>query len=63
MTSRTQAAIVRLALLLGAASPAMAGSISVQARLANHEPFAGAVVTVSSAATHAPLAPVSAIVD
>jgi plastocyanin len=45
------------------AVPALAGTLSVQANLANREPFAGAVVTVSSAATHAPVAPVSAIVD
>jgi plastocyanin len=45
------------------AVPAVAGSLSVQANLANHEPFAGAVVTVNGAAAHAPVAPISAIVD
>jgi plastocyanin len=45
------------------AVPAVAGTLSVQANLASHEPFAGAVVTVSAAATRAPVAPVSAIVD
>jgi plastocyanin len=55
--------MVRLVLLLCAASPAMAGTISVQAKLANHEPFAGAVVTVRSDASHAAVAPVSAILD
>jgi len=45
------------------AVPAVAGTLSVQANLASHEPFAGAVITVSSAAMHAPVAPVSAIVD
>ena len=60
--SRISAGIFRL-LLLCSAVPAVAGTISVQAMLANHEPFAGAVVTVSAAATHAPVAPVSAIVD
>jgi plastocyanin len=45
------------------AVPAAAGTLSVQANLVSHEPFAGAVVTVAAAATHAPVAPISAIVD
>jgi plastocyanin len=45
------------------AVPAAAGTLSVQANLVSHEPFAGAVVTVSAAAAHAPVAPISAIVD
>src|ERR1700733_11229322 len=45
------------------AVPAVAGTLSVQANLASHEPFAGAVVTVSAAATRAPVAPVDAILD
>lgn len=60
--SRKGARIVRLLLLFCATSQAMAGTISVQAKLADHEPFAGAIVTVRGAAGHAP-APVSAILD
>ena len=59
---RISAWILRLLWLCPAVS-AMAGTLSVQANLANHEPFAGAVVTVSGAATHAPVAPIKAIVD
>src|ERR1700726_5235711 len=59
---RTSARIVRLLLLFCAASPAMAGTISVQAQLSNHEPFAGAIVTARGATSHAPV-PVSAILD
>jgi plastocyanin len=50
-------------MLLGSAVPAVAGTISVQANLANHEPFAGAVVTVRAQGAHAPSAPISAILD
>jgi plastocyanin len=61
--SRTSVRIGRLMLLFWAASSAMAGTISVQAKLADHEPFAGAVVTVRGATSHAPVAPISAILD
>jgi plastocyanin len=61
--SRTSARIARLALLFWAASPTMAGTISVQAKLADQDPFAGAVVTARAAASHAPAAPLSAILD
>src|ERR1700726_14689 len=57
---RTSARIVRLLLLFWAASPAMAGTISVQAQLADHAPFAGAIVTARGTTGHAPV-PVSAI--
>jgi len=56
------AAILRL-MLLGLTVPVMAGTISVQANLANHEPFAGAVVSVRAESSHAANAPISAIVD
>ena len=49
--------------LLGTAVPALAGTLNVQANLANREPFAGVVVTVRGEASHAPVAPVSAILD
>jgi plastocyanin len=61
--SRTRALLVWLTLLAGAAAPAYGGAISVQAHLADHKPFAGAFITVQGAAAHAPVAPVSAIVD
>jgi len=60
--SRISAGIVRV-MLLGSAVPVVAGTISVQANLANHEPFAGAVVTVRADGAHAPSAPISAILD
>jgi len=47
----------------GAMAPAFGATISVHASLADHQPFAGAVITVQAAAAHAPLAAVSAIVD
>jgi plastocyanin len=43
-------------------APAMAGTISVAASLADREPFAGAVITVRGEASH-PSAPISAILD
>ncbi|HEY5103380.1 MAG TPA: methylamine utilization protein [Steroidobacteraceae bacterium] len=49
--------------LLSVTAPVFGGAISVQASLADHKPFAGAVVTVQGAAAHAPSAPMSAIVD
>ena len=52
-----------LVALLGTAVPALAGTLNVQANLANREPFAGAIVTVRGEASHAPVAPVSAILD
>jgi plastocyanin len=56
------AAILRLT-LLGLTVPAVAGTIRLQANFANHEPFAGAVVTVRAEGSHAANAPISAIVD
>src|SRR6202043_11406 len=50
-----------LVALLGTAVPALAGTLNVQANLANPEPLAGAIVTVRGEASHAPVAPVSAI--
>lgn len=61
--SATDAVLVWLTLLAGAAAPACGGTISVHASLADHKPFAGAVITVQAAAAHAAVAPVSAIVD
>jgi plastocyanin len=61
--SRIGAWSVRLLVLTGTAVPALAGTISVQANLANREPLAGAVITVRAEASHAPVAPVSAILD
>ena len=57
------ARIVRLTLALLTAAPAMAGSLSVHANLADHQPFAGAVATVRAETSHAPAAPISAILD
>jgi plastocyanin len=61
--SRTDALLAWLAVLAGAAAPAYAGTISVQASLADHGPLAGAVVTVQGPAAHAPVPAMSAIVD
>ena len=50
-------------MMLCPALPVLAGTNSVQAMLANHEPFAGAVITVRGETSHAPVAPISAILD
>jgi plastocyanin len=60
--SRLSAWIARLLWALGSSASAMAGTLSVQANLANHEPFAGAVITVHSESAHAQ-PPVAAILD
>ena len=49
--------------LLCSTAPVLGGAISVQASLADHKPFAGAVVTVQGTVARAPIAPVSAVVD
>ena len=59
----TRALLIWLTLVAGVTAPAYGGVISVQAHLVDHKAFAGAVITVQSAATHAPVAPLSAIVD
>jgi plastocyanin len=61
--SRTNVALAWLTVLAGCVAPACAGTISVQANLADQQPFAGAVITVQGQTAHAPVAPVSAIVD
>jgi plastocyanin len=61
--SRTPAWIAWFALAAGAAAPACGGTLSVKASLADHKPFAGAVIAVQTHTAHAPVAPVSAIVD
>jgi len=61
--SRIGAWIVRLTWLFCAATPAMAGTLNVQANLADREPFIGAVVTVRGETVHASAAPISAILD
>ena len=48
-------------MLAGAAAPA--ATLSVQARLADHKPFAGAVITLQAPGAHATVPPVRAIVD
>jgi plastocyanin len=60
---RTTAFLSWLAVLAGAAAPAFGGTISVRASLADHKPFAGAVITLQGPAAHASVVPVSAIVD
>ena len=61
--SRIIASIAVLLALLCAAVPCLAGTVSVQASLVDHHPFGGAVITVHGRASHAPVAPVSAILD
>ncbi|HSY07893.1 MAG TPA: methylamine utilization protein [Steroidobacteraceae bacterium] len=61
--SRTGAWIARTLLVFLGATRALAGTLSVQASLADHAPFAGAVVTVRGEAGHAPAAPISTILD
>jgi len=60
--SRLSARIAPLLLALCGTAPALAGSLTVQANLANHEPFAGAVITVHGESAHA-APPVAAILD
>ena len=61
--SRINAGIAWLTLWVCTALPAVAGTLSVQASLADRRPFDGAVVTVRSETSHAPVAPISAILD
>jgi plastocyanin len=61
--ARSSASLTWLTLLAGAAAPALAATLSVQASLIDHKPFAGAVITLQGPTTHAPVLPVSAIVD
>jgi plastocyanin len=60
---RITAFVSWIAVLAGAAAPAFGATISVQANLADQKPFAGAVITLQGRAPHAPVVPVSAIVD
>jgi plastocyanin len=61
---RINTVLAALALVAGAAvRPAQAGTISVQALLADHKAFSGAVITLQGAAAHTAAAPQSAIVD
>ena len=60
--SRLSAWIAPLLLALSSTAPAIAGSLTVQANLANHEAFAGAVITVHGESAHAQ-PPVAAILD
>lgn len=61
--SRITALLCSLTVLAGAAAPALTATLSVQARLADHKPFAGAVITLKPLSAHAAVPPVKAIVD
>jgi plastocyanin len=60
---RVSARIARLLLIGGVIAPALGGTIAVQATLVNHEPLAGAVISVHSDSNRTPPAPVEAILD